>query len=222
MPKYVGVIFAAGEGTRLRSVTKGEVPKHLLSLKGGNRLPSTLLGRLVHQLQKQPEIRSITLISGAKHNETAKWLDSHRGELTVPVNIVAQPEAGNWGRNLRVLADEIKPGESALILSGDTVVDERNIRSGIRRRRPDKPFVHVVFSYDKLRKNPLFVSSWATNKMGVEAALDRNPESWKEMLGLIPKVKRISFSYGKPVINVNTPEGLKMAREHVAKTEKGG
>jgi mannose-1-phosphate guanylyltransferase len=126
------VVLAAGEGTRLRSLTTNRsgipVPKQYCSLLGG---PTLLDDALQRALKVVPEERTLAVV--AQHHE--RWWRALRG--TMGTRLVAQP--GNRGTGHGILLAllhvlERDPDARILFLPSDHYVrDEDTLADAMRR-----------------------------------------------------------------------------------------
>lgn len=215
MADITGVILASGFDIRMNS----QMPKHLSTIEISRAsLRTTILGRLVDQMQNQRF--SKVLILARKDPAMEEWLKKYKAEFKIPVELVFQQKAYDWKRNFEAIAKKLEANEIAVIVPGDLVMEEKNLKIARKTKPRDKPFLRLVFGRRRDKRLgkifPIYnVSCWVTNKKAILAASEINPEGYWNALKLIPKIKRISFALGRPISNVNTPEILSKTTGYV-------
>ena len=109
------IIIAAGQGSRIRSVTDG-IPKTLLRLKG-----KSLLDRVLENAASVG-IKEAVVVTGYRSPDLVSYIDNHKFEINVETVY-----NGNWNKanGLSVLAAKplIPKGEPFLISMSDHVYD---------------------------------------------------------------------------------------------------
>jgi len=109
------IIIAAGQGSRIRSVTDG-IPKTLLRLKG-----KSLLDRVLENAASVG-IKEAVVVTGYRSPDLVSYIDNHKFEINVETVY-----NGNWDKanGLSVLAAKplIPNGEPFLISMSDHVYD---------------------------------------------------------------------------------------------------
>jgi len=209
----VAVIFASGEGKRLKSVS-GETPKHLLEIDPENKEPlrRTLIGRLVSQFTFYPEIEKVVVICSKP--EAFQTYFSQFPEVKNKVQIEEAGHAYDWKRNIRLLRKLVgdKPG---IGMPGDIVIKQDSIGQALKAAKRDKITVFFARTKNRPLLSPRIMPVFYASGAGVPRwALKYNPESWATLpKALLLHGRNIRFAKGTGALNVNTPKDLKGVRD---------
>lgn len=220
-------ILSAGKGSRMGQLTKKK-PKHLLALMDKRALESTVLGRLVHQFQNQPSVHRIVIISGHFHEPFTDWVVQQESLLNLKVSVQVirrgREQHKDWEvHHARLINSHLSKSENALIMTGDTVACEQDIRRAVTKaRESQRPFSHLYIGRSvRPGGMPRFgLLCWLTEKETLERALQDSQQSFPKMFDLSLNMGRNNTTMGGQFVNLNTQEDLYFAKDLIRKDER--
>ena len=133
----LGIIPAAGRGTRLRPVTD-YIPKELMMY--GDK---PILGHIMHAM-KSVGIKRVAIVIGHKKGTIIDYIKDGK-DFGVSVDYIYQREPKGLGHAIYITKDRIEDSEEIFILLGDTIIDPtEEISKMIEEHRKNTPFATIM------------------------------------------------------------------------------
>jgi len=118
------ILLCAGYATRLQTITKGELPKHLLTISGDK----TVIDYNLEQVNTIDEVDSIYIITNARYyDQFVEWNKKHINNPK-PITILNDGTTSNENRlgaigDIKFTIDSMKINDEMLIIAADSLFD---------------------------------------------------------------------------------------------------
>ena len=208
----IAVIFAAGEGRRIASLTKG-APKALLEVDpdSATLLRRTIIGRLVGQFLSEPEIERVLIIC-KRPKPFREFIEKFPG-LSRRVELCAVPLEATWREQLVALREAVG-SKPFVAVAGDAVFRESTIRRAIAATNSKRQFT-AFFSF--VKNDPMYRRRFGTDIWASKGGLPEwvsgfTPGRWAELPKLLwQHRKEIGLRLAKSRLDITTPVDFKRA-----------
>jgi CTP:molybdopterin cytidylyltransferase MocA len=225
---YVGIIAAAGRGSRYAAADPQALPKQLQRVNpyDANPLRRTVIGRLVDQLHSTGAVDRTLIITGSNHEALrgyfASWeVQTPLQSYGVRVDLQRNSHPEDILNSLEIGHDYLRDGEKAILVMSDLFMPDSNLRRAVERtlNLGLSPFIFAElarfgFKFGVMPKYDAacFVTSKLTTAMALESGLNSVGAIKKFLAGMVG-LDRIKFRFalGSPYININTPRELERA-----------
>lgn len=213
----------------MSSLTDGTA-KQLLEIEpeAKNPLTKTIIGRLVSQLQREPAVGRILIMTNEiNYQYFVSWLEEQKAlaVLSKPLEILCPGKERS--RELEIIKNNLGAEEKALVISGDLLLGQENIRRALRKTEKIVgllPLLHLVFGQELSDRRRgicnLDVTCWVINRPGLEMVLEKktNPENFFNLLKLAAGLLRrghFGISLSRAFFNINSPSVWELAKERL-------
>ena len=133
----LGVVPAAGKGTRLRPVTDF-IPKELMMY---GDMP--ILGHILNTMNKISQINRVAIVIGHKKGTIIDYVKDG-SEFNLEIDYIYQKEPKGLGHAIYTTKDRVKE-EDIFILLGDTIIDPvEDVIDMVNWHEKNKPFATIM------------------------------------------------------------------------------